>query len=175
MVVGLKLFASHFQRKRSLSLHKSAVLCSNINGFPALEGHCKFFLHLSQKIVKSLSNTMVSNQTKWAPPTKGLGWAVLEWPEQKRWESPRSAPTAAAFTGEAAVSWRKPEAPGDPWSPNTGERGLGGPGVRLSGVHSDDICILNRDQAHRRRPVTPVSIPSGDGSAASHPALVAAK
>lgn len=38
----------------------------------------------------------------------------------------------------------------------------------------DDICILNHEKAHRRDPVTPVSIYSGDESVASHFALVTA-
>ena len=38
----------------------------------------------------------------------------------------------------------------------------------------DGTCILNHEQAHRRDTVTPVSVYSGDESAASHFALVTA-
>ena len=44
----------------------------------------------------------------------------------------------------------------------------------MDALVEDDICILNHEKAHRRDPVTPVSIYSGDESVASHFALVTA-
>ncbi|XP_013828849.2 PREDICTED: 5-azacytidine-induced protein 2 isoform X4 [Capra hircus] len=44
----------------------------------------------------------------------------------------------------------------------------------MDALVEDDICILNHEKAHRRDPVTPISIYSGDESVASHFALVTA-
>uniref|UniRef100_A0A5F9DCS1 5-azacytidine induced 2 n=1 Tax=Oryctolagus cuniculus TaxID=9986 RepID=A0A5F9DCS1_RABIT len=44
----------------------------------------------------------------------------------------------------------------------------------MDALVEDDICILNHEKAHRRDPVTPVSIYAGDESVASHFALVTA-
>uniref|UniRef100_A0A673V4F2 5-azacytidine-induced protein 2 n=1 Tax=Suricata suricatta TaxID=37032 RepID=A0A673V4F2_SURSU len=86
----------------------------------------------------------------------------------------------AAFSGEAAVSSRKPEARGDTWRPGLflvrfqtlGNRNLAALGAALRSLVEDEICILNHEKAHRRDTVTPISIYSGDESVASYFALV---
>lgn len=51
------------------------------------------------------------------PQPTGRAAPLAAQPRLKKWEFLRGVPEAAAFSGEAAVSSRKPEARGDPWRP----------------------------------------------------------
>ncbi|KAG8516261.1 5-azacytidine-induced protein 2, partial [Galemys pyrenaicus] len=138
------------------------------------------------------------------PQLTGRAAPVQAQPRQKKWESLRAVPRAAACAGEAAASSRKPEARGDPWRPglfsvhfqtlgNRNSAVLGaalrslssGGGLQLYSIRFRARTIVVMDalveddicilnHEKAQRRDTPVSIYSGDESVASHFALVTA-